>query len=77
MSGDAHAMFQAEQAAFSRLCLSSIVSPTERKFAAISEIISDILRLGEGALFFDWVMFPIGSEFTTGTARCPWKRESA
>src|SRR5262249_10081113 len=40
-------MFQALQAAFRRFCLSPTVSPTARKPAAISEIISDILRLGE------------------------------
>src|SRR5215831_2879683 len=43
--GEPQAMFQALQAAFRRFCLSPIVSPTPRKPAAISEIISDILRL--------------------------------
>src|SRR5947209_1942366 len=46
-SSDPQAMFQAVQAAFRRFCLSPIVSPTPRKPAAISEIISDILRLGD------------------------------
>src|SRR5262245_57481624 len=44
-SGDPQAMFQALQAAIRRFCLSPIVSPTPRKPAAISAIISAILRL--------------------------------
>src|SRR5580704_9195077 len=55
-SGDPQAMFQALQAAFRRFCLSPSVSPTPRKPAAISEIISDILRLGEAAGFFRRLM---------------------
>ena len=47
MWGDAQAKFQALQAAFDDFCLSPIVSPTPRKPFAISEIISDILRLVE------------------------------
>ena len=56
ISGDPQAIFQAVQAAFRRFCLSPIVSPTPKKPAAISEIISDILRLVEGLDFFDRVM---------------------
>ena len=37
-------------------CLSPIVSPTPKKPAAISEIISDNLRLVEDLNFFDRVM---------------------
>jgi len=37
---------------FRRFCLSSIVSPTPRKPAAISEIISEILRFAEVSEFF-------------------------
>jgi len=55
--GDPKAMFQAVQAAFKRFCLSPIVSPTPRKPAAISEIISEILRLVEVLDFFDRFMF--------------------
>ncbi len=40
------------QTAFRRFCLSSIVSPTPRKPAAISEIISEILRFAEDSEFF-------------------------
>src|SRR5271156_1372429 len=51
ISGEPQAMFQALQAAVRRLCFSSAVLPKLMKNAAISEIISDILRLGEGSEF--------------------------
>jgi hypothetical protein len=44
-------MFQALQAAVSRLRFSSAVLPKPMNSAAISEIISDILRLDEGLGF--------------------------
>jgi hypothetical protein len=64
-------MFQAVQAVFKRFCLPPMVSPTHRKPAVISEIISDISRFGVGAECLACVMFGIAIEFTTGPVRCP------